>query len=396
MSVLVPATIVVGLGVGSYYAGPHIFPFALIPFAESDLFNTYISPGDGKMILRGNEFHDFHISMPGFHLNRPGSTHFVDGIAPWEILPNEKGKTDDYYDERPLWMKKFGFYPVGIPFQRKVNEEMFEWKEESEGKIIHRREMTRIFKTNKFPYVIVQTEVISKDGLRMKLTYIVGLRIVNPYKALILTEDWLVQVEAAIQQAVRNWASGFNFMQLISQTDETGDAAQKEDFEKMVKAIGPEMHDRFAVAIASADLKAPMPDGPEAEAHLKSIAAPFKAKQAAEVTVIEADANAAATEAAGRAEATVTEVKGRAAAKVTEVTGLATAKANEAVGMAGARVAKASAKAAVAGEIARYEAAEKFPAGAGTVVGGEALKGATVYAAPAWAGELAEKVAKKL
>ncbi len=385
MSLLIPAAIAGTIGLATYLGGPHVFPFAAVPFAERDLFNTYISPGDGKMILKGDEFHDFHISLPGYHLNRPGTEYFKRGIAPWEILPNEEGKTDDYYDSRPEWMKKFGFYPIGIPFQRKVNEEIFEWKQESGDRIIHRREPTRIFKVNAFPYVIIQRDVISRDGLQMKLTYIVGQRIVNPHKALIRTEDWLVQVEAAIQQAVRNWASGFKFMDLISQTDARGKKARlKENFELMVRELDAEMRLRFGVAIDSADLKAPMPDGPEAQAYLDSIAAPFKAQQAAEVLVTDANAKAAAAEAAGRATATVT-----------EVTGLATAKANEAVGMAGARVAEATARAAVAGEIARYEAAEKHPAGAGTVVGGEALKGATVFAAPTWVSELAEKVVTK-
>jgi regulator of protease activity HflC (stomatin/prohibitin superfamily) len=363
MSLFIPATIVAGLAAGVYFGGPHVFPFAVIPFAERDLFATYISPGDGKMILRGNEFHDFHISMPGFHLNHPDAEYFTDKADPWEILPNEEGKTDDYYDVRPLWMRKFGFYPVGIPFQRKVNEEIFEWKQESGGEIIHRRELTRIFKVNAFPYAIIQREVISKDGLPMKLTYIVGLRIVNPYKALIRTEDWLVQLEAAIQQAVRNWASGFDFMELISQTDETGDAAQKEDFEKMVKAIAEEMHKRFGVVIDSADLKAPMPDGPEAQAYLDSIAAPFQAEQAAKVTVTAATAQAAA---------------------------------EEAVGMAQARVQDAQAKAAVAGEIARYEAAEKHAEGASAVIAGEALKGATVFAMPEGVSKLFGKIGEKL
>lgn len=364
MSLFIPATIVAGLTAGVYFGGPHVFPFAVIPFAERDLFTTYISPGDGKMILRGNEFHSFHISMPGFHLNRPDAEYFNKDADPWEILPNEEGKTDDDYDERPLWMKKFGFYPVGIPFQRKVNEEIFEWKQESGGTIVHRQEPTRIFKVNAFPYVIEQREVISKDGLPMKLTYIVGLRIVNPYKALIRTEDWLVQLEAAIQQAVRNWASSFDFMELISQTDET-DAAKKrtEDFEKMVKAIDPEMHKRFGVIIDSADLKAPMPDGPEAQAYLDSIAAPFQAEQAAKVTVTAATAQAAA---------------------------------EEAVGMAQARVQDAQAKAAVAGEVARYEAAEKHPEGASAVIAGEALKGATVFAMPAGVSKLIDKIGEKL
>lgn len=360
MSLLTTTIIAGGVAVGAYFGGP----FALVPFASNDTFVTYISPGDGKMILKGGEFHDFHISLPGSHLNRPGASYYDPSQRPWEILPNALGTTDYDYDERPDWMKKFGFFPVGIPFQRSVNEEVFEWKEESGGQIVPRRELTRKFKVNAFPYVIVQTEVISRDGLPLRLTYIVGLRIINPHKALIETEDWLVQLEAAIQQAVRNWAAGFKIMELISQTDARGSKAKlKENFELEVCKLSDEMRTRFGVAVETADLKAPMPDGPRAQAHLDSIAAPFAAKKAGEVMVIGANCQA---------------------------------EADEVIGMVKAKVDKAVAEAAVAGEVARYAAAEQHKEGAAAVIAGEALKGATVFAMPSGISKLVDKLGDKL
>lgn len=360
MSLLTTTAIAGGVALGAYFGGP----FALVPLANNDTLVTYISPGDGKMILKGGEFHDFFISLPGSHLNRPGASYYDKKERPWEILPNAPGTTDDDYDERPAWMKKFGYFPVGIPFQRSVNEEVFEWKEESGGQIVPRRELTRKFKVNAFPYVIVQTEVISRDGLPLRLTYIVGLRIINPHKALIETEDWLVQLEAAIQQAVRNWAAGFKFLELISQTDARGSKARmKENFELEVCKLSNEMRIRFGVAVETADLKAPMPEGPKAQAHLDSIAAPFAAKKAAEVKVIDATAQA---------------------------------EADETVGMVKARVDKAVAEAAVAGEVARYKAAEEHKEGASAVIAGEALKGATVFAMPAGVSKLVDKLGDKL
>lgn len=382
MSLLTTTAIAVALG-GAAIVGA---PYALIPLAKKDAFLTYVAPGDGKMILKGEEFHDFFISLPGYHLNRPGAKYYDRESRPWEILPNSQGTDDAYYDPRPKWMRDFGFFPIGIPGQRSVNEELFEWVEESKGRIVPRSEYTRKFKVNAFPYVIVQTEVISKDGLPMKLTYIVGLRIINPHVALILTEDWLVQMEATIQQAVRNWASGFNFMDLISQTDGADDAIkEKEDFERMVKEHNKETRERFGVAIDSAELKAPVPDGPEAQAYLDSIAAPFKAQKAAEVKAIEFTNKAAETVALAEAEAAAT-----------RATGSAQAEATEAVGLAEAKVEAAKAEATVAGDLKRYEAAEKQPKGAGIVVGGDALKSATVFAAPDWASDLLEKVVEKV
>lgn len=380
MSLLASTAITVA--VGGAAAGGAI---ALIKLAEKDVLVTYIEPGDGKMILRGKEFHDFHISLPGYHLNRPGADYYTDKAPAWEILPNG-GRDEREFDHRSAPMRYFGFYPVGIPGLRSVNEEVFEWKEESGGRIVPRSEFTRKFKVNAFPYVIEQREVISKDGLPMRLTYIVGLKIINPHKALILTEDWLVQVEATIQQAVRNWASGFNFMQLISQTDGASDEElKKEDFERMVRVHDEETRNRFGVAIESAELKAPMPDGPEAQAFLDSIGAPFKAEQEARVAEIAFRNDALRTVTLAEAEATAT-----------ERTGAATAKANKLVGLADAKVEAAKAEAAVAGELKRYEAAEKQPTGAGIVVGGDALKGATVYAAPTWTSDLVEKVGAAL
>lgn len=360
MSLLTTALLASGAAVGAYFGTP----FALVPFAENDTFVTYIHPGDGKMILKGREFHDFHISLSGFHLNRPDADYFDGKKPPWEVLANKRGTTDDDYDERPAWMKRFGYFPVGIPFQRSVNEEKFMWKEERNEETVARDELTRVFKVNTFQYVIEQTEVISSDGLQMRLKYIVGLRIVNPHKALIQTEDWLVQAEAAIQQDVRNWASGFEFMQLISQTDAKDEAARiREDFEKMVRARDRDMKKRFGIAVDSADLKSIMPYGEKAQAYLDSIAAPFAAAKAAEVKVTEATAEATAT---------------------------------EAIGMAEAKVEKAKAEAAVAGDVARYEKAEKHKEGASVVIAGDALKGATVYAMPSGVTKLFDKLGEKL
>ncbi len=360
MSLVTTALLATGTAVGAYFAAP----FALVPFANNDVFVTYIRPGDGKMILKGREFHDFHISLSGFHLNRPDADYFNSKKPVWEILPNEQGTTDGDYDERPAWMKRFGYFPVGIPFQRSVNEVQFMWKEEKNEETVSRDEMTRVFKVNTFQYVIEQTEVISKDGIQMRLRYIVGLRIVNPHKALIRTEDWLVQAEAAIQQDVRNWASGFDFMELMSQTDAKDKAARlRENFEKMVRARDRNVQKRFGVAVDSADLKSIMPHGEKAQAYLDSIAAPFAATKAAEVRVTEATAEATAT---------------------------------EKIGMATAKVEKAKAEAAVAGDLARYKAAEDHKEGATTVIAGDALKGATVFAAPASLSKLVDKLGDKL
>ncbi len=320
-------------------------PFVLGKYAAKDSFFTHIKPGDGKMFLRGESFDKFEISYPGHHLNRPGAFYFDRGIMPWQILENGKLLDDDYFDTRPQWMRDFGLDWIGVPGQKKISARIFEWKEESLAGIRSRSELTKIFKVNKAPYVVEHSTVMSADKLLVKMRYVLGLRIINPFLSHIATEDWLVQVEAIARQQARNWAGGFDFEDLISQTDgKTKGEIERENFLVMMQKMNVFIEDSFGVTLVTAELVSVEADGPDSLAYLKALNAPFVAKQEATVTVTKGEAQAAAL---------------------------------KAVGLAQAEVDKQLALAKAAGERVRYEAAQAYPEAA------RLLNGATAFVFPA-------------
>lgn len=357
------------LGGGAWAVG-RFGPLAFRPLAERDFFFTYIDSGDGKRIDRGKEFHTFIISLPGYHLNDPTLPDVFDETqTAWEVLPDVPGKT---YDHRPKWMHDFGYFPVGIPGQMSVHSEFFEWREESavsiEGRM--RRETTTIFKVNSFPYVMMDMALLTKDKFEVKVIYVVAIRINNPHTALIMTEDWLVQVTAALTQATRNFIGGFDFEQLISLTDESDTTkALRENFAKEIYSLNKRFFGeseeeatgcpkKYGVTIEGVKLTRILPDGPRAEEQLKLLMLKVESEKKGEARVIAA----------------------RADAEVRTLEGDAKAKADMAVGLAEAEVIKAKELARVAGQTALFDAAEKNPQGAAVIAGAESIgkAGATV------------------
>jgi len=345
-------------------------PFALTGFAQNDIFYTYVTSGDGKRIDKGREFHDFIISLPGYHLNKPGTKYFKGGERPWEVLKNDEGRPESYYDGRPKWMQDFGYFWVGLPGQRSIHSELFAWNEytgdvdANENKIIRsRKEDTKIFKVNTFPYVMIDTEIMTKDRFTVKVTYVLSLRITNPHIALLDTEDWFVQVAAVVSQQVRNFIGGFAFRAIVSLADEEEGSkeAKAENFSEIMEALSQKLSDeepgtpnlkkgttgRYGVTIVSADMQSVVPFGAQAEAAYKALVAQFLAETEKKVTEINSDAAAYATTTTGTAEAAMTKLKLQAQAE---------------------------------GESDRFKAAQANSEGAKIVLGTEALKEAnTTY-----------------
>jgi regulator of protease activity HflC (stomatin/prohibitin superfamily) len=367
-NVLLPALLAGAAGLGTTAGAP----FLLLEAAKKDLLVSYLDLGDGKFILRGRDLHDIIINLPGSHLNRPGSGQAPRGTRQWEIISHGE-QPDDQFDTRPAWMRKFGYYWIGIPGQRSVRVRKFEWKEESALRgILNRTAQTKVFKVNSFPYVIEHQGLLSKDDyFQVQARYAVDVRITNPFIALVDRDNWLVQLANIIEELVRNWVGSFTFKELVSQTDgATAAHRRREDLARKILALNDKLpgepkgkevgaRGKLGITIDSFALKSILPFGPAAEAHMKLLNAPFEAEQEAKVTVTNAEAEA---------------------------------KATEATGLAGARVAKANAEAAVAGELATLLAAQKHPEGAKTVYMAKALGGATVIAMPTWASEFLSKI----
>ncbi len=306
-------TMALGAALAVPFSSAFLAPFALVDLAKRNQFFTYIPPGNGKVIVQGEDFYEFLMSYPGYHINRPDALYYDDAFPAYEVLPN--GDTPDtYFDNRTYWKRLFGFYDVGWPGQRKVRRTKFRWKEEKGDEVDRRFAMTEVWKANKFAYIVEQV-ITTKDQYEVLLTYVVVVRITNPFIALIENEDWLVRLMAAVEESVRNWGGGFKFTQLISQTDgDTEDEKTREDFAKGIMKLNiellsdPDDNPRgviktIGVTIDTSELRSPKPFGPRAEEFVRILSEPFRAEMEAKKTVIDATAKAEATTKLGAADA---------------------------------------------------------------------------------------------
>lgn len=376
------AALTIGASAALVGSAAFLAPFALIPFAKKNWILTYVNYGNGKMIKRGGEFEKFIISKPGSRLNVPNTDHFDPKQRAWEVIdyPTED---DDHYETRPKWMKRFGFYYVGIPGQRSVNTYKFSWIEENghtpDGASILRNrpnETTEVFKVASFPYVIVESEIMTANNLPVKVVYIISMRISNPHLAFIDNVNWYASITAIISEHVKNFIGSFDIEQLVSLTDEVDETKRvKEMFAPPILAFNTRLAEepevgalgtkgKLGVTITAAEINRIYPFGPAAEAYMKALTAEFMAEKDGAVARIKADATAYTT--------------------TTE-------------GTATANIIKATKLAEAAGNTALFEAAEKNPAGAQIVLGNDALKVAkATYVIPKEMTNIADGVAKAL
>lgn len=404
LTVLLGTTAIVGGAVGSAVVIDKVAPLTLYPLAKKQIFITHIKPTRGVIIWAGTSFHDFVISYPDHHLNRPGTWYFKKEFPAWEVLENPEGATDADYDERPQWMKDHGYFPIGIPFKRQVGYYKFSWliaDQDSSFKGVpgvrqEPEQNTQVYLLGWTSYMVVVVDIFTADGYKVKVGALVPMRINNPYLAIIETGgNWMPLVDGAIGAAIKNFIGKFEFKDLISLSDEKEGSfkALKENFAIELHKTNtclfgeqnlPKKHQqgtagKYGVTTGHADLCTVVPDGPQSEQMYQLILAQAAADIQAGVRRTDADAAAYVTTTTGTAAANVTKLQGEAAAHVTMATGSATAK-----------VTRLQGEAAAAGKAAEYKAAQKHREGA-TLVESE-----HVFAIPPAASAVLEAVAKRI
>jgi regulator of protease activity HflC (stomatin/prohibitin superfamily) len=303
-------------------------------FSTTNTFFTAVPEGAIKEIVKGEggPVSHFVMAFKGYHLNDPRRSWHDASQPDWEVLPNAPGRTDRNYDDR-LWLTHWiGIYSVGIPKFRDVFSYKFMWNEQrslpdgSQG-MWSRDEETQLVLAKKFAYLFCLPSVITKDGLEVKLEYLVTLHITNPNVALNDTDKWLMQIQAAAESIARGFVNNNEFMTIRCQhgrSETTGLA--NEGFAKPIIALTQALMNEknpskplgtkgaYGVTIDNVDLLELELTGDAKKNESEAVQAVFVAQQKGDALRITGDAEAYALTAKETAQAKAIEMNGAARA----------------------------------------------------------------------------------
>ena len=313
-------------------------PFFLKWLAEGNTLFTTVPEGTAKAAMKSKTLDHVVMSLKGSHLNKPGSSWYDESIPDWEVVENV---SEVSYEDRNFLSRWLGIYYVGIPPFRTVYTYRFAWnemskKEDGTKKVWSRDERTDFIYVVAFPYVFIVDEAETDDNLPVDVQIQATVRVVNPYKALFDTENWMEVVSGALIAATRNFVGSKDYADLVSEsrlpkggTDTSGGDRLCTPVLKLNDTYpdgSPGLHGRYGVIIESVDI-------------LRVDIAGERKAEILDATVqrYTADQKAYTTSTLGKAEAEATLAKGTASAKVIELEGVAKASAIENAGLAEAK-----------------------------------------------------------
>jgi len=311
-------------------------PFFLKWLADGNVLFTTVPEGTAKAVLKSKTLDHIVMSLKGFHLNKPGSYWYDSDLPLWEVVKNKPGIK---YEDRNFLSRWLGIYYVGIPPFRTVYEYLFEWNEMRLGtngskEVWSRKERTDFIYAVAFPYIFIVDEAETQDRLPVDVEIQATVRVVNPYKALFDTENWMEVVSGALIAASRNFIGSEDYGDLVSEIRKTrsGDQASCQLCTSVLKLNDAlengtaGIHERYGVVIDMVDI-------------LRVDIAGERKAEILDATVQKytADQKAYTTATLGKAEAEAALAKGTASAKVIELEGVAKASAIENAGLAEAK-----------------------------------------------------------
>jgi regulator of protease activity HflC (stomatin/prohibitin superfamily) len=314
-------------------------PFFLKWLAEGNILFTTVPEGTAKAVLKSKTLDHIVLSLKGSHLNKPGSLWYDPALPDWEVVKNVRGSKITYED-RNFLSRWLGIYYVGIPPFRTVYEYLFEWNEMRLGndgskEVWARKERTDFIYAVAFPYIFIVDEAETKDRLPVDVEIQATVRVVNPYKALFDTENWMEVVSGTLIAAARNFIGSEDYGDLVSEIRKTKSGDQDScqlctSVLKLNDALEngtPGIHARYGVMIDMVDILRVDIAGARKAEILDATVQKYTADQKAYTTATLGKAEAEATLAKGTAEAEVISKKGAAEASAIEKKGLAEAKA---------------------------------------------------------------------
>lgn len=220
--------ITLGVVLGLWIVG--LFGLALLAnyLATEKIFFSAPQEGSVEFIMAGKSIRKM-LLVWHHHRIKGGEPTTANPFAPYEIEEKEPKPFGFLHYLNPLnWMEPWGIYWIGLyPFY-KIYRYDFSWIEEkinekglAEPWVRHATKrspegQTAFVYVNDFNYVLFANDVKTKSGVPLKFTFVITVRIVNPYKALFLGEDWLERTGGAIGLAAIRYAGALDYEQIVA------------------------------------------------------------------------------------------------------------------------------------------------------------------------------------
>ncbi len=223
--------ILVGVALGLVIAAVVGLALLVYQLAQSKVFFTSPKEGTVEFVMAGNSIRNMILVWKGHQ--KHGVPKPDDAFAEYEVEVSPSNQPQRLTGRRALnplnWGESFGIYWVGLwPFYKIYRYDFF-WVEEKidEGTnqlVPFARKATKednggqtpFAYVNDFNYVFFVNDVKTKDGVPLKLSFIVTIRLVNPYKALFLGEDWLQRAGGAISLMTIRYAGVLSYEEIIA------------------------------------------------------------------------------------------------------------------------------------------------------------------------------------
>lgn len=208
----------VGVGIIVFVAIAFGLITAVYGLAKNNIIFTLVDEGTAKAIVRYGRCRKIIMSLKGYILDP----------KTWEIIP--EAQADAATRVKAVFGRLFGGLGfVGIPFVDHVYRYIFKWtsfeqarKEKEEG-VAEKAKYTE----KELDYIFVRDDVYlvqiedaeTSDNIPVGVPFLLTLRIINPYKALFLIQNWLEAVSNRVKPAFRSFVRSKTYDQLQAQKE---------------------------------------------------------------------------------------------------------------------------------------------------------------------------------
>lgn len=212
-------------------------PIAFIYFlAKNNILFTIVKEGQAKAILKFGKFERMVMCYQGHGFNNDwdvcqrvtsGNEPHINGVC--GAIRDSNNEIISNCELRPEPFKIGGLMWIGIPFIHSVYKYEFRWisfeQKEEGGKPI---EKTISHTEENMDYILVQDDVFysflkgadSKELVPVDMELLLTIRIINPYKAIFRVQNWLEAVQNQTKPALRGFAAGKAYHDLIGKKEE--------------------------------------------------------------------------------------------------------------------------------------------------------------------------------
>ena len=244
---------------------------------------TFVKEGTAKFIVRGDKFERCEIQWEGYTFDRgephPEKWTVIEGKEPWHPLGglrSFKWPIEDIHIYQFSW--------TGVTEKREVQP--------------HERVWLDYILLKDDVYLCVVSKAEDKDLIPLDLKIFLTIRVVNPYKAKFVVQNWLETVINRMEPTIRQYVAQYSFEKLIAKKQivggemwnklkETGLIGRKEDPEGQ----RGEFIDRYGVEVRAIEVQDISPP----ETLQKIILAKTTAEREAEAEIAKAKGDKKAT-----------------------------------------------------------------------------------------------------